>query len=182
MQRMKMEVRQFGVMVGLLLAWLMVPIGAVHAETKGELLQLEQIELKQTHIDGYLKIAPKLVKMFDRIDKANGEPDKQLSADLEALAKEGGFQSFDELETVVSNITFVMSGINDEDGSFKEPVEVLKEELAETEADQNMKGDEKKQLITSIKESIAHTPKLKHTGNIALVKKHFKELAKLFEE
>ena len=75
-----------------------------------------------------------------------------------------------------------MSGISDEDGSFKEPVEVLKEELAETEADQGMKGDEKKQLIASIKESIAHTPKLKHTGNIALVKKHFKELAKLFEE
>ena len=114
MQRMKMEVRQFGVMVSLLLAWLMVPLGAVHAETKGELLELEQIELKQTHIDGYLKIAPKLVKMFDRIDKAEGEPDKQLSADLEALAKEGGFQSFDELETVVSNITFVMSGISED--------------------------------------------------------------------
>ena len=182
MQRMKMGLREFGVMVSILLACAIAPLGAASAETKAELLELQQIELSKAHINGYLKIGPKLVKMFDRIDKSNGEPDKQLLTDLEALAKEGGFSSFDELETVVSNITFVMSGINDEDGTFKEPVEVLKEELAETEADQGMKGDEKKQLIASIKESITHTPTLKYRGNVALVQKHFKELAKLFDE
>lgn len=182
MQRLTKQTRSFIAVLAVLVASMFGALGPVSAETKGELLKLQQIELTEGHIKGYLKIGPKLVKMFDRIDKANGEPDKKLSEELEALAKEGGFSSFDDLETVVSNITFVMSGINDEDGTFKEPVEVLKEELAETEADKGIKGDEKKQLVASIKESITHTPKLKYAGNVALVQKNFKALAKLFEE
>lgn len=182
MQRMKMGLREFGVLVSVLFVNVIGALSPVSAETKAELLELEQIELNEDHIKGYLKIGPKLVKMFDRIDKADGEPGKQLTADLEAVAKDGGFSSFDELETAVSNITFVMSGINEEDGTFKEPVEVLKEELAETETDKDIKGDERKQLIASIKDSITHTPKLKYAGNVALVQKHFKALAKMFEE
>lgn len=152
------------------------------ADEKGELLKLAQIELNEGHIKGYLKIGPKLAKMFDRIDKADDTPDDKLKAELEALAKEGGFASFEDLETAVSNITFVMSGINEDDGTFREPVDVLKQELADTEADQDLKGNDKAELIAAIKESIEHTPKLKHQANVALVQKHFKALVKLFEE
>ena len=41
---------------------------------------------------------------------------------------------------------------------------------------------EKAELIASIKESIAHTPKLAHRGNIDVVKKHFEALARHFDE
>ena len=157
-------------------------LGAAQADDKAQLLKLEQIELNERHIKGYLKISPKLVKMFDRIDKAGDTPDDKLAVELEALAKEGGFSSFDELETAVSNITFVMSGINEDDGTFREPVDVLKQELADTEADQDLKGNDKAELVAAIKESIEHTPKLKHRANVALVQKHFKALVKLFEE
>ncbi len=182
MQRMIARASDLRMWIAILIVFIAGALGPAHAENKSELFELEQIALNEDHIKGYLKIGPKLTKMFDRIDKANGEPDQKLMADLEALAKEGGFQSFDELETAVSNITFVMSGINEEDGTFREPVDVLKQELADTEADKAIKGDEKAELIASIKESIAHTPKLKNLGNVALVKKHFKALTQLFEE
>jgi hypothetical protein len=142
---------------------------------------LVQVELTEDQVKGYLKVGPKLAEMFERIDKAGGEPDKKLTADLEALAKEGGYKSFEEMETIVSNITFIMSGMNDEDGTFTEPVEVLKKELEDTKADKELKGDEKKQMIESIQESIAQTPKLKYPGNVELVKKHLKELSSLFQ-
>ena len=182
MQRVKTGLIDFGVVLAIVFACAIGAIAPVNAQDKSELLQLEQIALAEAHITGYLEIGPKLNKMFDRIDKAGDKPDKQLSADLEALAKTGGFKSFDELETVVSNVTFVMSGINEEDGSFKEPAELLKQELTETENDTSIKAEEKKQLIASIKESIAHTPTLKHPGNVELVKKHFPALVKLFQE
>ena len=182
MQRMIARASDLGVWIAIMFVFIAGAMGPASAENKGELLELEQIALNEEHIKSYLKIGPKLAKMFDRIDKANGEPDKKLSADLETLAREGGFKSFDDLETAVSNITFVMSGINEEDGTFREPVEVLKQELADAEADKAIQGDEKVELLASIKESIAHTPKLKHPGNVALVKKHFKALAQLFEE
>ena len=157
-------------------------LAAAQADEKAATLKLEQIALNEGHIKGYLKVGPKLAKMFDRIDKAGDAPDDKLMAELEALAKEGGFTSFDELETAVSNITFVMSGINEDDGTFREPVDVLKQELADTEADKELKGKDKAELVAAIKESIEHTPKLKHPGNVALVQKHFKALVKLFEE
>lgn len=175
--------------IGVLRVWLvtvcLLAAGALYAaqaDDKVEILKLEQIELNEGHIKGYLKIGPKLAQMFDRIDKAGETPDAKLTADLEALAKEGGFDSFDDLETALSNITFVMSGINEDDGSFSEPVDVLKQELADTEADKELKGEDKAELIAAIKDSIKHTPKLQHRGNVALVQKHFKALAKLFEE
>lgn len=144
--------------------------------------QLQQIELTDAQVQGYLKIAPKLAKMFDRIDQAGDQPDKKLQSDLEALAKEGGFKSYDDLEIIVSNITFVMSGINEEDGSFQEPVEVLKEELKDIEADTELNAKEKAELVGAINESIAITPKLAHPGNVDIVKKHFKALSALFQE
>jgi hypothetical protein len=182
MKRMNMKIRECSVLLAVLFACIAAVMTPALAQSNEGQVELEQIELKEAHVLGYLKIGKKLGAVFDRIDQAQGEPDKKLLADLEAVAKEGGYSSFDELEAVVSNITFVMSGINDENGSFKEPSEVLKEELAETEADQSIKGEEKEQLIASIKESIANTPKLKFKSNVALIQKHFKALSKLFEE
>ena len=109
-------------------------------------------------------------------------PDAKLLAELETLAKRGGFATFEALEIAVANITFVMSGIDENDGSFREPVDLLRQELVDTEADKQIKGDEKAELIASIKESIAHTPRLAHRGNVAIVNKHFKALARHFDE
>lgn len=157
-------------------------VGALRAETKAELLELKQIALNEGHVQGYLKIAPDLAKLFERIDAAHAAPDAKLLGDLEALAKRGGFASFEALEIAVANITFVMSGIDEKDGSFREPVELLRQDLTDLEADKEIKGDERAELIASIKESIAHTPKLAHTGNIDVVKKHFKALARHFDD
>lgn len=157
-------------------------VGALRAETKGELLELKQIALNEGHIQGYLKIAPDLAKLFERIDAAHAAPDSKLLAELETVAKRGGFATFEALEIAVANITFVMSGIDEKDGSFREPVELLRQELTDLEADKEIKGDERAELIASIKESITHTPRLAHPGNIDLVKKHFKALARHFDE
>jgi hypothetical protein len=75
----------------------------------------------------------------------------------------------------------VLSGINEEDGSFREPLEVLKEELAAVQQDPSLESDEKQQLIASIKESIELTPKLKFPGNVDVVRANLKALVELFQ-
>ncbi len=142
----------------------------------------EQIELSDDQIKRYIKAAPQLEKLFERIDQAGGDPDPALEAELERLAKAHGFKTFDELDIVASNVTFVLSGINDEDGSFNEPVEVLRGELADIKAATDIDPTEKAEIIKSIEESIAMTPKLKYPGNVDVVRKNLKALSALYQE
>lgn len=136
----------------------------------------EQIKLTDAHIKGYVKVAPELMAVFEKLDQAEGKPSKAVEDQLKSLANKGGFASFAELEDVVANISFIMSGM-DEDGKFQEPVELLKEELAEIKADSELSAKEKKEIVESIEESIARTPKLKYSENVTLVAKYQKELA-----
>ena len=177
MQYMTMVRHSAFVALRSLMVALLALVGPALAQEDG----FRQIKLSEDQVLGYIKVAPKLSKLFDRIDQAGDKPDPNLQKDLEALAKEGGYKSFDEMEVAVSNITFVMSGIDDQDGSFKEPMERLKEELEDTQADPDLKADEKKQLVQSIKDSMAQTPKLEHPENVQLVQKYFKQLTSLFE-
>jgi hypothetical protein len=159
--------------------------GTAHAQQSNgqpaEAENFEQVALTDAMVKGYIAASPKLSELFDRMDNTEGKTDSNLDGELEALAKKHGFKSYDEMEKVGSNIGFVMSGINEEDGSFREPLEVLQEELADVEADASLAKEEKEQLVASIKESIALTPKLKFPGNVDVVKAHLKALLDLFQ-
>lgn len=137
-----------------------------------------EVKLTDAHVQGYLKVAKKLPKLFEALDKAEGEPDKKLQDQIKAVGREGGFKSLAEMEEVVATIGFVLSGM-DEDGNFQEPTELMEAELKEIEADKELDSKEKKDMVASIKESIANTPKLKHPSNVDVVKKYVKQLAEL---
>ncbi len=184
MQRMKTGFRNLGVLFAIILAVAMsAPLAFAQQSTneQAEVENFEQVQLTDAQVKGYIAAAPKLTELFDRMDRAENNPDPKLDAELETTAKKHGFKSYDELETVGSNISFVLSGINEEDGTFREPLEILQEELAAVEADASIAAEEKQQLVASIKESITLTPKLKFPDNVKVVKGNLKELTELFQ-
>lgn len=184
MQRMKTGFRNLGVLFAIVLAVTAATPLAIAQQSTNEAAEaenFEQIQLTDAQVKGYIAAAPKLSELFDRMDSAENNPDPKLDAELEATAKKHGFQNYDELETVGSNISFVMSGFDEESGSFREPLEVLQEELAAVEADASIAAEEKEQLVASIKESIAVTPKLQYPDNVKVVKAHLKALTDLFQ-
>ncbi len=184
MQRMITGFRNLSVLFAIVLAVAAAaPLASAQQSTseQADIDNFEQVQLTDAQVKGYIAASPRLSELFDRMDSAGNNPDPKLDAELEALARKHGFKNYDELETVGSNIGFVMSGINEEDGSFREPLEVLQEELAAVEADASIAAEEKQQLIASIKESITLTPKLKYPGNVNAVKAHLKALIDLFQ-
>ena len=136
----------------------------------------QQIQLTEAQIKGYLAAQKQLDGYLDKIEKAGDTPDAKLIEGLEALAKKHGFASFEELDSVISNISFVLSGFDQESGDFREPRDAMAAEIELLKKDRQIPEKERKVLMEELKEAIQTTPKLKFQGNTALVKKYFKQL------
>ncbi|MEM9359737.1 MAG: hypothetical protein AAGB04_26425 [Pseudomonadota bacterium] len=138
----------------------------------------KQMKLSEAQIQNYLKAQGELNQQFEKIEKAGEQPDEKLVQGLEEIAKKFGFGSYDELDAVMSNISFVLSGFDQESGEFSEPVEAMKQEIAALKSDKTMPEKERKALIQELEEAVKNTPTVEHKENVALVKKHFKALDK----
>ena len=66
----------------------------------------KQMKLTEAQIENYLKAQGELNKQFEKIEQAGEQPDKTLVQGLEAIAKKYGFSSYDELDAIMSNISF----------------------------------------------------------------------------
>jgi hypothetical protein len=65
-----------------------------------------------------------------------------------------------------------MAGLDPQSGTFIDPLEALKKELADVQADAAIPEADKKQLVSELEEAIKSTPPLEHKENIEVVKKH----------
>ena len=136
----------------------------------------QQLQLTEAQIKGYLAAQPQFDSLLDKIEKAGETPDAKLVDGLEALARKHGFASFEELDSVISNISFVLSGFTEDAGDFREPRDAMAAEVELLKTDKQIPEKERKVLMEELKEAIETTPKLKFQSNVALVKKYFKEL------
>jgi hypothetical protein len=167
------------IMVAAVMLFAVTPAPTMAADKPSE---MKQIALTDADVTGYLKAAAKLAKVAEKVDKAKGKVSSKIKAELEAIAKGSGFGSYDALRVAAENISFVLSGMDDKSGKFREPSELLKLDLEDVKADKSMKKKEKAEIVADIKDQLASTPKLKERGNIAVVKKHLKALAALSKE
>jgi hypothetical protein len=171
-----------------LLAVVVVVVATVFAITSvptmaaDEAPAMKQIALTDAHVTGYLKAAAKLAEVAEKVEKADGKVGAKIKAELETIAKASGFGSYDELQVAAENISFVLSGMDDQSGKFREPSELLNLDLEDVKADKSMKKKEKAETIADIKEQLASTPKLEQRGNIAVIKNHLKALAALSKD
>lgn len=143
--------------------------------------QFVQVKLTDQQIKGYLAASKKLAAISEKIEAGGDKPDPKLLDELEAVAKANGFKSYDELDTVISNISFVLSGFDDK-GNFTDPHDALKAELEQVKGDTSMKADEKAKMVKEIEEAMKTTPPLKYKENVALVKSHLKELDEILQK
>lgn len=136
----------------------------------------QQIRLTETQITNYLKAQNELEKQLEKIEKAGRDPDPKLVQALENLAKKYGFASFEELDSVVSNISFILAGFDQDSGKFSEPRVAMAEEVEALKRDKSMPARERNALIQELEEAIKNTPNVQHRENITLVGKYRKQL------
>lgn len=165
--------------LGLVAATMMcfAPIGAAQAQED----QFVQVKLTDQQVKGYLAASKKLAAISEKIEAGGDKPDPKLLDDLESVAKANGFKSYEELDTVISNISFVLSGFDDK-GEFTDPHDALKSELEQVKGDTSMKADEKAKMVKEIEEAMKTTPPLQYKENVAVVKKHLKQLDEILQK
>ena len=143
--------------------------------------EFKQIKLSDKHVEGFIKAQNDLNTIADKLQSDSEEPDEKLQAELDAIAKNNGFASFDELDEVAANISMVMAGIDPETGDYTDPVELLKKEIEEIKGDSSIPEKEKKQMLEEMQEALEMTPALEHPENVQVVKKHRAEIDKALQ-
>ena len=150
---------------------------AAVAAPAGQPPQLKQIALTDKQIDNVLASQKDMDAITDKLPD-NAPPDAKAMAQLDAVAKKYGFASYDEYNTVTDNISLVMGGIDPQTKKYVGSDAVIKQQIAEVQADKKMKAEDKKEALESLDMAQkAKVPEVENKGNIDLVVKYYDKLA-----
>ena len=149
-------------------------------EQQPMLTEIKQIKLTEKHIQGFLTSQRGIIAISDKIEKAVEKAgdmvDDKLLAELDQIAKKGGFPSFLDFEDVRTNIMIVLAGIDPENGTYTDPIDLIKKDIEAIKADKSMPEADRKQQLEELTEALKEMQPLQYKENIALVQKHFKAI------
>src|SRR5436305_14784909 len=80
--------------------------------------EVKQIKLTEKHMQGFMAVTEDMAKLSDGDDQ--NKPDAEFQAQAEALVKRNGFASLAEFDEVSTNISVIMSGIDQQTKRFTE--------------------------------------------------------------
>lgn len=135
-----------------------------------------QVLLDEKTITAVIAAQPDLRAFASHLDEPGVELTDAQEKELDGIAKKHGFADYTALEDATATISLVLAGIDRETGEFTEPVEVLKQELKEIEADKDLEPAERTVLVEELQQAIASDPKIEHPQNIEMVRKFHKQL------
>jgi hypothetical protein len=148
--------------------------GAVSAQ------EVNQVKLTEKRIQDFMAAAKDIAKLSDGGN--SGKPDAELEAQAEAVVKRNGFASLAEFDDVSTNISMVMSGIDQRTKKFTEPPEQIKQQIAALKVDKSVPEPQKKEDLAQLEAALKTTRPIQFKENIALVLKYFDKLAELMQE
>jgi hypothetical protein len=144
---------------------------------------LEQFALTQKQIEAVLAAQGDIGTIMAGIPEDQADnPDAKTQAALDKASKRFGFKDFDDYEDVVDNIILVLNGFDLDTKTYVGQEVVLKNELAEINADKTMRPIEKKAAIKEVKDLLKAVEPVKFPENIALVTKYFEKLSAVFAD
>jgi len=139
--------------------------------------KMHQVALTEKQIQNLLAAKEEMNAITDKLpDDSAGKPDPNVEGDLETVAKRHGFADYDEYSDVVSNVTLVLSGIDPKTKTFSEPPAVLRKQIADLTADQNVPAPNKKKSLDDLNETLKYNANVQYPDNIVLVTKYYDRL------
>jgi hypothetical protein len=127
----------------------------------------------QAFLDAQIEVAPILAKLTP---SASEKPDPKVIAQLEAIAKKHQFASYDDFVDVGANISLVLDGIDPKTKKYVGADVVLKQQIAEVQADAKMAAADKKEALAEMNEALKAVEPVKFPGNIDLVVKYYDKI------
>jgi hypothetical protein len=142
--------------------------------------EVKQIKLTEKHIQGFVGAAKDMARLYAGANP--DQPNPKVEAQAAAVAKKNGFASLGEYDDASMNISLIMAGIDPQTKKFTEPPEQLKKQIAELKADKSVPEAEKKEDLAQLDAALKNAKPVQFKENIALVLKHYNQLAPLMEE
>jgi hypothetical protein len=138
---------------------------------------LTQIALTDKQIEGVLAAQKDMDAITEKIPE-NAKPDPKIDAQLDAVAKKNGFESFAEYNNVADNISLVLGGFDPATKQYVGTEAVIKAQIAQVQADKKMPAKDKKEALADLNEALKQpAPQIENKGNIDLVGKYYDKLA-----
>ena len=162
-----------GVFSMLLAAALLHP-GATAAQ------EVKQMKLTEKHIQGFVGASKDMARLYAGANP--DQPNPKVEAQAAAVAKKNGFASLDEYDNASMNISMIIAGIDPQTKKFTEPPEQIKKQIADLKADKSVPEAEKKEDLAQLDAAVKNAKPVQFKENIALVLKHYDQLAPLMEE
>jgi hypothetical protein len=142
--------------------------------------ELKQIKLTEKQIQGFVGASKDMARLYAGANP--NQPNPKVDAQAAAVAKKNGFASLGEYDDASMNISLIMAGIDPQTKKFTEPPEQLKKQIADLKADKSVPDAEKKEDLTQLEAALKSAKPVQFKENIALVLKHYNQLAPLMEE
>lgn len=160
----------------------LVLAGPISAQApQGDDQGFKQVRLTDAHIKGFIEAQKEMAALAQKLGgQATEQPDPKVQAELEAIAKRHGFQSFVDFDDVAFNVSMIMGGL-DETGTFTDPIASIKKEIEDITADKEIPDKDKKQMLDELNEALKSTPALQYPENIEVVKKHRADIEKVLQ-
>jgi hypothetical protein len=154
----------------------LVPTGAALAQQQAASPQLKQIALNQKQIDGVVAAQKDMDAATSKL-QPNSKPDAKVMTQLDGIAKKNGFASYDDYNTVMDNISLVYGGVDPASKKYVGSETVIKEQIAQIQADKKMSAADKKQALEDLNMALKQPePAIENKGNIDLVIKNLDKL------
>jgi hypothetical protein len=164
----------FAVVCSMLLAAALLHPGSTAAQ------EIKQMKLTEKHIQGFVGAAKDMARLYAGTNP--DQPNPKVEAQAAAVAKKNGFANLDEYDNASMNISMIMAGIDPQTKKFSEPPEQLRKQIAALKADKSVPEAEKKEDLAQLDAALKNAKPVQFKDNIALVLKHYDQLAPLMEE
>jgi len=140
--------------------------------------ELKQAALTEAQIKQYLAAQKDMEAVLgDAPADAGDKPDPKIVARLEAAAKKYHFASYDDFNAVAGNIALVLDGVDPKTKKYVGAEVVLKQTIAETQADAKLTEADKKETLAELNDELKAVTPVKFPANIDLVLKYYDALA-----
>jgi hypothetical protein len=140
---------------------------------------VKQIKLTEKHLQSFIAVSEDLAKLSDGANQ--DKLDEELEAQAEALVKRNGFANLAEFDDVSTNISMIMSSIDQQTKKFTEPPEQIKQQIAAVRSDKSLPEVQKKENLAQLGTALKDAKPVQFKKNIALVLKYFDKLTELMQ-
>lgn len=123
---------------------------------RAQQLPARPIALNQSLLDRWLVVMPAVIAL----GKSDAAPqtDDAARPHMEKICADAGFQSYDQCAEVIGYVGMIVSACDRRSRTFRDPILLMRRELARLEADTKMPAAARNQAIAEMKEIVAAFP------------------------